>query len=121
MYFLKVGDTVLPTPSYYCVNKNDIDSSDSARSDETGVTHRRRIREGVATCDVKWILSGDEANSLLEILRGIKLSVTYLDPVNCGYKSSTMYATNKKSTFYQVSNDSESSSYWEISCRLIEY
>lgn len=121
MYFLKINDTVLPTPSYYSVDTADIDSEDSRRSDETGVAHRNRVRSGVKTCDVKWIISGGAAENLHINLSEPLLTVSMLDPATCGYIECDMYASNLKSVFYQQQNGSESGSYWEISCRLVQY
>ncbi len=121
MYFLKVDDVALPTPTYYRVGTADIDSSDSSRSDETGVMHRKRVRAGVKTCEVKWTLNGSQADALHVSLAEPVLSVSLLDPAACGYYSCEMYAKELKSVFYQQQNGSTSGSYWEISCRLVEY
>lgn len=120
MYFLKINDKILPTPSYYAVDSDDIDSTDSRRSDETGLMHRRRIREGVRTCDVKWILDGTQAEGLKVDLSAPLLSVSMLDPAAAGYSDLEMYAKNLKSVFYQQKGV-PGGSYWEISCKLIEY
>ncbi len=121
MFFLKVGDKILPTPSYYAVDAEDIDSEDSRRSDETGKMHRRRLREGVKTCDVKWILTGSQAEELRSQLSAPVLSVELLDTKGDGYYKCSMYASGLKSVFYQQQYGMKDFSYWEISCRLIEY
>lgn len=121
MYFLKINNKTLPTPSYYSVDTQDIDSEDSRRSDETGVAHRNRIRSGVKTCDVKWIIDGGAAESLHINLSEPVLKVSMLDPAACGYIDCDMYASNIKSVFYQQQSGSEGGSYWEISCRLVQY
>ncbi len=121
MYFVSIDGTVLPTPSFYAVDNDDIDSTDSARSDETGIMHRRRIREGIVTCDVKWILNGAAAKGLKVNLAAPLLKVKLLDPGSAGYIECDMYAKNLKSVFYQQQNGNESKSYWEISCKLIQY
>ena len=64
MYFISINGKALPVPSYYRVDNDDIDSTDSKRSDETGTMHRRRLRKGVRTCEVKWILDGSAASGL---------------------------------------------------------
>lgn len=121
MFFLKINGNVLPTPSFYSVDSDDVDSTDSSRSDETGLMHRRRIRKGIRTCDVKWVLDGNVAKWLNVNLAEPLLSVVLLDPATAGYAECDMYATNLKSTFYQCMDGNEEKSYWEISCRLIEY
>lgn len=121
MYFLKVNGTVLPVPSYYRVDTTDVDSADSSRSDETGTMHRRRVRAGVKTCEVKWIINGSQADALHVSLAEPELDVSLLDPAACGYYECNMYATELKSVFYQQQNGSTSGSYWEVSCRLVEY
>ncbi len=121
MYFLSINGTVLPTPSFYSVDNDDIDSTDSKRSDETGVMHRRRIRQGVVTCDVKWILDGAAVKGLETSLSEPLLKVRLLDPASAGYLECDMYAKNLKSVFYQQQNSNETKSWWEISCKLIQY
>lgn len=121
MYFLKIGGTELPTPCEYSVSYKDIESSDSGRSDETGVLHRNRIRKGVITCEAKWRISGRESQSLGISLSDKLLDVTLLDPSGGNYKQCEMYADSYKCEFYQQQNASESGSYWEIECRLTEF
>ena len=108
-------------PSYYSVDNDDIDSTDSRRADETGLMHRRRIRQGVRTCEVKWILDGQTAAGLHVDLSEPVLSVSMLDPAASGYAQCEMYAKNLRSVFYQQQNSQESRSYWELSCKLVEY
>ncbi len=121
MCFLAVNGTALPVPSYYRVDNDDIDSADSKRSDETGMMHRRRLRNGVRTCEVKWILDGMSAKGLCEDLSEPLLAVTLLDPASAGYVQCDMYAKNLTSVFYQQQNGSETKSWWELSCTLVEY
>ncbi len=120
MYFLKVNGTELPTPSYYAVDADDIDSADSRRSDETGKMHRRCLRAGVKTCSVRWILGGQQARSLLKSLSDPLLTVSMLNPADAGYCECEMFASELKSVFYQQKGGA-AGSYWEISCRLTEY
>lgn len=121
MYFLKINGKELPTPSYYAVDSDDIDSADSRRSDETGIMHRRRLREGVRVCAVKWILNGAQTAELQALLSETELAVTMLDPSAAEYYECTMFASELKSVFYQQQNGSPYASYWEVSCRLTEY
>lgn len=121
MYFLKINEEELPTPSYYAVDSDDIDSADSRRSDETGFMHRRRLREGVKVCTVKWILDGAQTAALQALLSEPELEVSMLDPSAAEYYDCTMFASELKSVFYQQQNGEPSVSYWEVSCRLTEY
>lgn len=121
MYFLKINGHELPTPSYYAVNADDIDSTDSRRSDETGQMHRRRLRAGVRTCTVKWILNGTQTAELQTLLSEPELEVSMLDPADASYRECTMFASKLSSTFYQHQNKSAAASYWEVGCLLTEY
>ncbi|MBR5088923.1 MAG: hypothetical protein IK093_05805 [Ruminiclostridium sp.] len=121
MYFIRINGVTLPTPVYYSVTSDDIPSADSGRSDETGVTHRNRIRHSVKTCDVKWRLPGSSLGQLGTSLGDELLDVELLDPGTGGYTSCDMYAASIKSDFYQQQNGDELLSWWEISCRLTEY
>lgn len=121
MYFIKINGTALPTPFYYSVTSRDIESSDSGRYDETGVVHRNRVRHSVKTCDIKWRLPGNSLGSLNTKLSDALLKVNMLDPSTGGYIDCEMYAESVRSDFYQHQNMNEASSWWEISCRLVEY
>ena len=121
MYFIKINGTELPTPSYYSVTSRDVASSDSGRYDETGIVHRNRIRRSVKTCDVKWKIPGSALGALDTALADELLEVNMLDPASAGYISCEMYAESIRSDFFQQQNDSETASWWEISCRLVEY
>ncbi len=121
MYFIKINDAPLPTPYYYSVTSRDIESSDSGRYDETGVVHRNRVRHSVKTCDVKWRLPGNSLSPLNAALGDTLLEVNMLDPATGSYIDCEMYAESIRSDFYQHQNRSEPSSWWEISCRLVEY
>ena len=102
------------------MDSKDIESSDSGRSDETGVVHRNRVRSRVRTCSVKWRLPGDDLDDLNVKLAGESLSVTMLDPAEAGYSSCEMYADSVSAQFYQQQNGDIGESWWEISCKLIE-
>ena len=121
MYFIKINNRELPTPFYYSVSSRDIASSDSGRSDETGLVHRNRIRRSVKTCDVKWRIPGSMLGQLDTDLSAELLEVSLLDPASAGYVDCDMYAESLRSDFYQQQNGLESESWWEISCRLTEY
>ena len=121
MYFIKINERELPTPFYYSVTSKDIESSDSHRYDETGLVHRNRIRRSVKVCEVKWRIPGNMLETLDTDLSAPLLNVSLLDPGSAGYVDCEMYADSISSEFYQQQNNSESASWWEISCRLTEF
>ena len=121
MYFIAIDGNELPVPVYYSVTADDVDSSDSGRSDETGVVHRNRIRHKVHSCDVKWKLPGSMLNSFNTDLSGDLLEVSLLDPATGNYIQCDMYAESIRYDFFQHQKQTESLSWWEISCRLTEY
>ena len=112
MYFIKINDTELPTPSYYSVMSKDITGADSGRYDETGIVHRDRVRSSVKTCDIKWKLPGSSLEPLNTALSGELLEVTLLDPSIAGYTECEMYAESVRSDFYQQQDNDESISGW---------
>ena len=121
MYFIKINNTELPVPYYYSVTAKDITGSDSGRYDETGIVHRNRVRPGVITCDLKWRLTGGGLAALEAALSGEVRSGQLLDPSAAGYTNCDMYAESIRADFYQQQNADEDDSWWEISCRLVEY
>ena len=121
MYFIRINGHELPTPFFYSVTSRDIESSGSGRFDETGIVHRSRVRHNVRTCDVKWRVPGTQLNSISTDLSAELLHVSLLNPASAGYVSCDMYAESVKADFYQQQNGNTSESWWEISCRLVEY
>lgn len=121
MYFININGHELPTPFFYSVTSRDIESSGSGRFDETGIVHRSRVRHNVRTCDVKWRVPGTQLNSISTDLSAELLHVSLLNPASAGYVSCDMYAECVKADFYQQQNGNTSESWWEISCRLVEY
>ena len=121
MFFIKINDTELPTPCSYSVTSKDITGTDSGRYDETGIVHRNRVRSCVKSCDIKWRLPGSSLEPLNTALSGELLEVTLLDPSTADYAECEMYAESVRSDFYQQQNGDETESWWEISCRLVEY
>mgnify|MGYP006907468493 CR=1 FL=1 len=53
MDILTIGGVTLPAPNEYKVQLNDLDSSDTGRT-EDGVMMRNRVREGIAKISASW-------------------------------------------------------------------
>ena len=53
MDILIIGGVTLPAPNEYKVQLNDLDSSDTGRT-EDGVMMRNRVREGIAKISASW-------------------------------------------------------------------
>ena len=53
MDILTIGGVALPAPNEYKVQLNDLDSSDTGRT-EDGVMMRNRVREGIAKISASW-------------------------------------------------------------------
>ena len=53
MDILTIGGVTLPAPNEYKVKLNDLDSSDTGRT-EDGVMMRNRVREGIAKISASW-------------------------------------------------------------------
>lgn len=121
MNFISLGGVTLPTPVFYSVETRDIDSTDSGRSDESGIVHRNVVRGGIKICEVKWRVNGTDAATIHKQLSEPLITAQIFDPAACAVYDCEMYADNLKSTFYQHQNGSAYGSYWEISCRLTEY
>ena len=112
---LTIDNVVLPPPMTYSVEYNDLDSSDTGRS-EDGLLHRVRIRSRVAKIKVSWKqLTTEKANIILNAIAPDSLSVVYYFGVQ---KTATMYAGTPSCECIGVNYDKAK---WNISFDLIEF
>ena len=112
---LTIDGVVLPAPMAYSVEYNDLDSSDTGRS-EDGMLHRKRIREGVAKIKVSWKqLTFDKADLILNAVTPDSFEVKYYFGT---ILTATMYAGNRSCELIRINNGQ---SKWNISFDLIEF
>lgn len=122
MALITIGVTALPNPYDYAVTRRDLDSENSARTTETGVLHRERIRAGVYEAKASWLVSKANLKVITDALAPASFSATIFDPTTSSDTTLTMYAgdmTAKLSKY--VSEAAPADSYWDITVSLIEY
>lgn len=114
-----VGEKLMPAPRTYRVDLQDIDSSDSGRS-ETGVMYRNRVRAGVYKILATWRVKQPNLNILIDTIKPAAFKVTFFDPNTASTQTCIMYAGDRSSTM--IKNDDESEeTWWDFSVNFIEY
>ena len=112
---LTIGGVVLPPPMKYTVEYNDLDSSDTGRT-EDGLLHRTRIRHDVAKIKVSWEqLTTDKADLILTAIAPDSFTVVYYFGTQ---KTATMYAGNRSCELRRINCNQAK---WNISFDLIEF
>ena len=77
MDILTIGGVTLPAPNEYKVQLNDLDSSDTGRT-EDGVMMRNRVREGIAKISASWAaVSTADCARILHAVKPESFDVAY--------------------------------------------
>lgn len=117
--YITIGNYTAPTPISYEVQRADLDSDETNRS-ESGYLHRCRVREGVYKVIATWRITGSQLESLTEALSPASFSATFLDLTSCTYQTRTMYAGDKSASV--VLGSSEAGEILvDFSCNIIEF
>ena len=112
---LSIDGVQLPTPTTYSVSYQDLDSSNTKRS-EDGMLHRKRVRESMAKIKVSWNnLDTDKADLILNAVSPASFSVIYYFGVQ---KTATMYVSDRSCELVRVNYDQAK---WNLEFSLVEY
>lgn len=112
---ISIDGVQLPTPTTYSVEYNDVDASDTGRS-EDGMLHRSRVRQGLAKIKLEWRqINTDKAQIILNAIVPDSVSVTYYFGTQ---KTATMYAGNRSCELVRVNYEQAK---WNISFNLVEF
>ena len=116
MSLISINNKALPSPAKYKVTYQDIDGSDSGRS-ETGIMYRNRVRSNVVKIELSWNgLSSSELAGILQAVSPAAFSVEYF--AEGSTHISTMYAGDKS---IEMSLYTAKEVYWDLSFNLIEF
>jgi hypothetical protein len=117
---ITIGSTDMPEPATYGVTLQDIDSSNTGRT-ETGLLIRDRIRAGVYKIQVSWQVEHSQIKIITDALAPDKFQVTFFDPTTNTNKTCDMYCGDRSGELKRYRPDDTSKSLWELSVSLIEY
>lgn len=110
---MKINGNIIPAPimDSYKIEKNDIDSSNSGRS-ETGLMLREIIRQRVYKVSMEWRLNGNQCANLEDLLSLSSFNLSFVD--NGTEITKTMYCSAVAKTM--ISTD-----LWALSANMVEY
>lgn len=112
---ISINGVALPPPMSYSVEYNDLDSSDTGRS-EDGMLHRNRVRASIAKIKVGWEqLTTEQADFILNAISSESFTVNYYFGVQ---KTATMYAGSQSCELRHINYNKAK---WNISFDLIEF
>lgn len=114
-----IGGSLMPALRTYRVDLQDIDSSDSGRS-ETGVMYRNRVRSNVYKIQATWRVKRTQLNQIITSITPAAFSVQFFDPNTDSVQTRTMYAGDRSSTMIKNDNKPEET-WWDFSVNFIEY
>lgn len=114
-----IGNSLMPAPRTYRVDLQDIDSSDSGRS-ETGVMYRNRVRSNVYKIIATWRVNRPDLNTLVTAITPASFEVKFFDPNTASTKACTMYAGDRSSTMIK-NDDKANETWWDFTVNFIEY
>ena len=110
-----VNGTVIPTPSEYQFNVQDVSAPNAGRT-EDGMMHKDKIGQCVKL-ECKWQnITTSALTTLLSALDSEYLTVVYLNPKRGGYYTGTFYAGDRTAPCYSAKLGIWST----FSCNLIE-
>ena len=119
MALLNINNVDMPKPTTYQVSVQDLDSSESVRS-ESGVLHRDRVRAGVRKIEVGWTVRTAESSKILKAVSGESFTVKFFDPQQNSVETATMYAGDKTVSLKNLIGDTgAATTLWEVSFSLI--
>lgn len=114
--YLELNGVALPTPTSVDVELYDI-STDEWTDIANGSVHFDLIWEDVAKLVCQWEnVSKDVATTLLNIGKGGKLTLTYIDPITDNQRTGIFYRGNRKVSVKSI----QDSKIYSISCNFIE-
>ncbi len=114
-----IDGTLMPAPRTYTVSLQDLDSSDSGRS-ETGVMYRNRVRSSVYKIQATWRLTRSDLAKLVRAITPESFSARFFDPNTLTIPTKTMYAGDRSSELV-LNDDNSNETWWDFSVNLIEY
>ncbi len=120
MSIIRVNGIDLPGPTKYNVSLQDIDSSNTGRT-ETGILIRDRIRQGVYKITVTWLVKHSQLRIITDAISPAKFLVSFFDPTTGTTPTRDMYCGDRNGELKHYDVNNPPNSLWEISTSLIEY
>lgn len=117
--YITIDNYTVPTPISYEVQRADLDSDETNRS-ESGYLHRNRIREGVYKVIATWRIPVSQLENLTAALAPASFSARFFDLTTCTYHTCLMYAGDRSASVALGSSEA-GEILVDFSCNLIEY
>ena len=125
MALISIDGVDMPTPMTYSIPMEDLDSSDSSRS-ESGILIRNRVRQGICRLELSWRVDDSDAAVLLGAIQPERVHVAFRDPRTGTQAQADMYVEGRSCALvrYKTGDGTEEkpdTGLWDISFNLVEY
>lgn len=119
--YLKINGVAMPTPRAYSIQRSDLDSQNTTRS-EAGKLQRDRIRDNTYKVMCEWRVRERDLQKLNSALSPEEFTAQIYDGTTGKYLTiSHAYASaDRVSTLVLPEND-PSQNWWDFKCDIIEY
>lgn len=120
MAMMSIGGYTFPNPMEYSVERDDLDSDNTGRS-ESGVMQRDRVRAGVYKVNAKFRVTGAILKGITTAIAPASFSLTFFDPNTSSSPTKTMYAGNRVGTLVKNVDDVIATSEWDLTIAIVEF
>ena len=119
-----INDIPMPEPSQYSFPMQD--ALGESVYNENGELFRDRIRQGIATIELAWVVDGGQAKTLLDAIKPDKVSVKFFDPRENDFQTKEMYVGDRSCELVKFQHpepgaDDLPESLWSVGFSLSEY
>ncbi len=119
MTLIKINSINMPNPQKYSFPMQDV--MGGSTTNENGVTFRNRVRQGVRSIELAWLVGSPLASLILGNITEDKVTVTFLDPWINDYRTAEMYVGDRSCELMLLDDIGSASNLWSISFTLTEY
>lgn len=118
-----INDLPMPEPSQYSFPMQD--ALGESVYNENGELFRDRIRQGIATIELAWVVDGGQAKTLLDAIKPDKVSVKFFDPRENDFQTKEMYVGDRSCELVKFQHPQADGdlpeSLWSVGFSLSEY
>lgn len=120
--YLKINGVAMPTPRAYSIQRSDLDSQNTTRS-EAGYLQRDRVRANTYKVVYDWRVQERDLQKLNSALSSEEFTAEIYDGTTGAYLTiARAYASADRTSTLVLPNENDpSQNWWDFKCDIIEY